>query len=217
MARIPTYNQSKGRSVSSFTGKKNNVITIKGSPIFINGRLEMLPERDSKKTTTSLANEPKKREKNWILSGWSIDIYHICSYEHLIKTIVFYNMDPDVYIALLPQTGMAAQGKRRLLIIPKKGESTPNDNLVKIANTALVVKEINSFERGKKKEEVLKILIDSNKVKRPYWEKTDGLDYAPVSEGKNNVEMRILGVLQRYYDFLGYQKQKAIEAKKKQD
>lgn len=205
MSRIPTYNQSKGRSVSSISGKSSRSLTLGSGQIFVNGRLENMPEKKepkknkdkSKVIATNLIEKVPR-----VLSDWSIDIYHIHSNDHINKIIVFYDMDPDAYIALMCHTGLAKQGKRKVLVIPKKGNSKPNDNLVKIANLDLVIKESNAFQRGKTRDEYLQYIACANKLKKKFNDNNNELCYAPVERGENYIELRIISELKKYIDSL---------------
>ena len=193
----------------------------------------------AKQNPTLTKKEPKAlnrvavpfRNKN---VNQSVAIYEVESNGINHRVIGYLNMTLDAYLVALPQTGLKAQGKDRVLAVPK------NDTLkakFRVSNWAIakLTKAVNSSCRGKSwkdycnevatmtKAELVRdkdghLVFDENgKVQKTGNFVSKYSTYSSKSEGLKDRDVRILNFVKKYLDSLYKREGKAESQPKAED
>ena len=158
-------------------------------------------------------------------------LYEVKAGDKTYKVLVYKNLTLDAYLVALPQTGLKAQGSKRVLAIAKGDSKIANMRVADLA-IAKLEKRINSSARGIKWDEYINnevvamtkpefVYDESGKVAKDANGKAirtgNVVAKYPVltaqSEGLKASDERILNGVQKYFDSL-LKKQAKLDSEK---
>lgn len=150
----------------------------------------------------------------------SAEVYEATLRGKAVRTLVYMNLTLDAYLAALPQTGLKAQGKKRVLAIAKSDTKLADMRVADLA-IAKLEKRVLSSCRGKKwdeyvEDEVLSMTkaeilrgADGKAIKGDdgkYVKTGNRVAKYPIinaqSVGLKPRQLRVLNAVQKYFDKL---------------